>query len=240
LATNLLYNDHMKILKPLSIAFALAAGSCLPAGTVLTTGSWDGAGKNLNNYFTTWGVGLDVNTGQMAGDEYWQGLLASGDNAVMLLEVAGHAPLNTFGIFQEGQAGITYTQIFAGGDSSTVNNTKSLSIPGGQFGFYLEFQGTYFYSVASKNAGGYDQLVTYQGPFGGVTTVGGQLWNQNSYLLAWEDLPYANSDKDYNDMVLMIRVQDRPDDRKVPDNGSTALLIGFGLLTLVGMRRKLL
>ncbi len=223
----------MKHLKPLVLGFALALGSHLSAATVLTTGSWDGAGKNLNNYFTTWGVGLDVNSGQMPGDEYWQGTVMSGDSAVMLLEVAGHAPLNTFGIFQVGQQGITHTQVFNG--AASAGAIAPLLTPVGAFGFYLQFQGTYFYSDPNMNAGKYDQLVSYRGPFGGLTTIGGQLWDQNSYLLAWEDLPYANSDKDYNDMVLMIRVQPR----QVPDAGSTALLVFGGLLALVGLRRKL-
>lgn len=223
----------MKLHKVLSIAFALAAGTCLSAGTVLTSGSWDGAGKNLNNYFATWGVALDVNSGQMPGDEYWHNLLTSGDNAVMLLEVAGHAPLNTFGIFQSGQSGLTHTQVFNG--AAAANSSAVLNIPTGAFGFYLEFNGSYYYSDPNMNAGNYDQMVSYQGPFGGLTTIGGQLWDQNSYLIAWEDLPYASSDKDFNDMVIMIRVQNS----QVPDHGSTALLIGGGLLALAGLRRKL-
>lgn len=223
----------MKYLKTLSIACALAAAASLSAGTVLTSGSWDGAGKNLNHYFATWGVALDVNSGQMVGDEYWQGILANGDNAVMLLEVAGHAPLNTFGIFQNGRSTTYHTQVFNG--AASASSSAALNIPVGDFGFYLEFNGAYYYSDPNKNAGQYDQLVSYRGPFGGVTTIGGQLWDQDSYLLAWEDLPYASSDKDYNDMVLMIRVQSR----NVPDHGSTALLIGGGLLALAALRRKL-
>jgi hypothetical protein len=225
----------MKNLKSLSLAFALLTGTSLSAATVLTSGSWDGAGKNLNHYFAAWGVGLDVNAGQMAGDEYWQSILTTGDSAVMLLEVAGHAPLNTFGIFQSGQTGITHTQIFNGAAASGAS--ALLTVPTGAFGFYLEYKGTYFYSDPSLNGhvGGYDQLASYRGPFGGVTTVLGQVWDQNSYLLAWEDLPYASSDKDFNDMVLMIRVQEH----QVPDSGATALMILGGLATLVGLRRKL-
>lgn len=225
----------MKNLKSLSLAFALLTGTSLSAATVLTSGSWDGAGKNLNHYFSAWGVGLDVNAGQMAGDEYWQSILSTGDSAVMLLEVAGHAPLNTFGIFQAGQTGITHTQIFNG--AAGAGASALLTVPTGAFGFYLEYKGTYFYSDPNLNGhiGGYDQLASYQGPFGGVTTVGGVLWDQSSYLLAWEDLPYASSDKDFNDMVLMIRVQEH----QVPDSGATALMILGGLATLIGLRRKL-
>lgn len=223
----------MKHLKLLSLTFVLVAGTSLSAATVLTSGSWDGANKNLNHYFATWGVGLDVNAGQMAGDEYWQSIITTGDSAVMLLEVAGHAPLNTFGIFQNGQSGITHTQIFNG--AAAAGASALLTEPTGAFGFYLEYKGTYFYSDPNLNAGKYDQLASYRGPFGGVTTVGGQLWDQNSYLLAWEDLPYANSDKDYNDMVLMIRVQEH----QVPESGATALMILGTLATLIGLRRKL-
>lgn len=226
---------RMKHLKLLSLAVALTMGASLHAANVLTSGSWDGAGQNLNDYFTTWGVALDVNADQKLDDQYWDSILSSGDSAVMLLEVAGHSSINTFGIFQQGQNGLTHTQIFNG--AAGANASAILAVPTGPFGFYLEFQGTYFYSDASLNSGGYDQLATYRGPFGGVGTVVGQLWDENSYLLAWEDLPYLSSDMDYNDMVLMIRVQERQ--VNVPDSGATALMVLGGLATLVGLRRKL-
>ncbi|HEX2860264.1 MAG TPA: VPDSG-CTERM sorting domain-containing protein, partial [Lacunisphaera sp.] len=131
------------------------------------------------------------------------------------------------------QSGITHTQLFNG--AASAGAIAALTTPLGAFGFYLEFQGTYFYSDSNLNAGKKDQLVSYRGPSGGLGTVGGQLWDENSYLLAWEDLPYDSSDKDYNDMVLMIRVQNH----NVPDSGTTAVMVISGLAALIGLRRKL-
>jgi len=227
-----------RILKAnLLVVLALAGTVGVQATLVETTGSWDGAGKNLNDYFAAWGVGQDVNTDQLAGDEYWDDKIASGSSAMLVLEVAGHAPLNSFGIFQD-LGGITRTELFSGPDAA--GSSQAIAAPTGAFGFYLGYQGTYFYSDPTLN-GGDDQMVSYQGPGTGTTIstgVGNLVWDANSYLIAWEDLAYSagpsGTDNDFNDMVLMLRVR-----QGVPDGGMTLMLLGAGLLGLASVRRKL-
>jgi hypothetical protein len=234
------------------IACSLAVGSALSLHAnplVQTQGSWDGAGQNLEYYFAQWGVtsGIGnianpalnyVNTGQVNGSTNWDSVLNPGTAAVMVLEVAGNANYNEFGIYQGSGSSINYTQYFNGPDSTGA--TTNLAIPSGNFGFYLEYYPTqtYFYSDDTLYPNGQGQLAVYQGPVGGTTIsvsgVGSLQWNSNDYILAWEDLPYGSSDQDFNDMVIYIQ----NNTASVPDGGSTALLVGAGLAVLAMARRK--
>jgi Domain of unknown function (DUF4114)/VPDSG-CTERM motif len=216
---------------------------------VQTEGSWDGPGQNLEYYFAQWGVTSGIgntvnpalnylNTGQLNGSSNWESALVSGSSATMLLEVAGNANYNEFGIYQGSGSSISYTQYFNGPD--TTGATANLTIPSGNFGFYLEYYPTptYFYSDDNLYPSGQGQLAVYQGPVGGTTItvsgVGTLPWNSNDYILAWEDLPYPSSDQDFNDMVIYVQ----NNTANAPDGGSTALLVGAGLAILAMARRK--
>jgi hypothetical protein len=66
------------------------------------------------------------------------------------------------------------------------------------------------------------------------------------FLLTWEsddvarlnmeDVVLANSDKDYDDMI--VRINFRGTHASVPEP-TTMLLLGFGLMRLAGVRRKI-
>jgi hypothetical protein len=234
------------IICSLTVGFALSLHA---NPLVQTEGSWDGQGQNLEYYFAQWGVtsGIGdtsnpalnyVNTGQLNGSSDWESALNSGSLAVMVLEVAGNANYNEFGIYQGSGNSINYTQYFNGPD--TTGASTSLAIPSGTFGFYLEYapSSTYFYSDDNLYPNGQGQLAVYQGPVGGTTInvsgVGTLQWNSNDYILAWEDLPYSSSDQDFNDMVIYVQNNTAP----VPDGGSTALLVGAGLAILAMACRK--
>lgn len=216
------------------VSLAVIAGLTSASATeVATSGSWDGSGKNLNNYFSTWGVGLDVNSGQLAADAYWNDKLGGDSSALMVLEVAGHANGNSFGVFSRDAGGaISRVQLFDG--AATAGASVTFAVPVGQFGFYLGYNGTYFYSDPELNDGKADQMVAYRGPIGGGTLNidKGLSWDASSYLLAWEDLPYGSSDKDFNDMVLLVH------SGRVPDAGATVVLLGLALFSMSLLRSR--
>jgi hypothetical protein len=229
----------MQLPRLLSVALLLASASVVHAVPVLTSGSWDGPNKNLNHYFNAWGVGLDVNTDQLVNDILWGDKLSGGSTGVMLLEVAGHAGTNTFGIYQQSGTSISRTQLFAG--SAAQGASTLIPIPIGDFGFYLGYQTQYgmkyFYSNPYLNPDKADQMVAYQGPSvpTSITTgIGTVPWDMNTYIIAWEDLVYKSSDKDFNDMVIILRTPRQ----EVPDAGSTAVLTLLALAGLAAARRR--
>jgi hypothetical protein len=152
-------------------------------------------------------------------------------SASMVVEVAGSAALNSFGIYHIADPS-QKTQVFSG--SVTGGGTASLNSPYTSFGFYLinAALGFTWYSDPSLN-GGQAHMVTYQGkgetlnlgndagnPLGSVN------WDSHTYLLGWEDQDLNNSDQDYNDMLVLVSFQ------PVPDHFLTVGLFGAAMLGL--------
>src|SRR6478609_3982827 len=137
--------------KLILITTSLLAGLAANAATVVNL---SGSEQNLQDIVA--GTSIDIATDQLANDSYFSAPSLSG---MMVIEIAGHAPNNAFGIYEQGNTANKY-QVFAGAagagattaliDLSTLVGWGSTS-----FGFYLKNTVANFtwYSDASLNAG---------------------------------------------------------------------------------------
>lgn len=183
---------------------AAPVGGSATQGTpvCIATTSTDGAGDSLQdqlNDITLSGPGINVYTQQAIPSSFWSiGATGSSENKIVL-EIAGNASKNTFGIFDPTDPS-THLQLFSGpasaGWTTTLTNlggghytanyfNASAGYQGGasaafgitnEFGYYLDGPGGFFFSDPAMNEtggttypNGMPHMVSFEGD--GATTL---------------------------------------------------------------------
>jgi len=208
-------------MKKILFTFAVLAGFVGSANA--THIRLDGPETNLQQIVNGMTVGgsssVDVLNDQYALDEAFQTSSILGSSGLIVMELAGYAGVNRFGIYDindptkrleifGGAASAGAGRQFAVGSDGTVYRDwvdTGLSFVTDTFGFYLETPDGLWYSQSSLNADGADHLVAYQGQGDLVKGAFGNLpWISSVFLLGWEDLAGNKWDQDYNDFVVFV------------------------------------
>jgi hypothetical protein len=172
----------------------------------------------LQAYLNSVGESINVGTDQL-DLQAWTSDVSGNALFTLMLELAGNANSNAYGIYNANEASPTLFQVFPGNASpgwfavvsfqaggnvvvnlfsntaGLVSTTNYSGVNSADFGFYLQGPGGTFYSEDGRNPGGLAQALTFAGT--------GQ--NFGDWWLAWEDLERAGgSDNDFNDGVLLL------------------------------------
>ena len=209
--------------------------------------------ETLQEIFNSIGAtSVDVQADQSAA-ALFNPTASSNSTASFIIELAGNAATNEIGIYDVNGAmapifGGCYTegdranlQFYSNGLQVTMTDSSEHTVAsswyadfGSTFGFYMNTGSNVFYSEDDKNDGN-AQILAYQGNNADYVTVPGGvagLFTDSEWIFAFEDLYLPNSDKDYNDAVIMVESI-----QPVPEPGTMALL-GIGLLGLAFIGRK--
>jgi hypothetical protein len=188
-------------------------------------------------------------TQPLANDIHWSITGSGGSLATIVIELAGFADDNTFGLYDAANSA-NAVQVFAGADGPGAQAVVSILLDGSVrvnfvdsgidfaancFGYYLGTPNGTFYSNPALN-GGNDHMLAYQGNNSDVIQIANLaagVWTNNEYALFWEDLA-GLGDHDYDDFVVMVESV-----IPCPDGGATVALLGVGMLGLIALRRKL-
>lgn len=192
-----------------------AAAAPLRAPQIPLQTGWDGV--SLQSYMNSIGEGMNTLTDQL-DLQTWEAPGTGNATFQLKMEIAGYAGQNNIGIYNAAEISPTLYQVFPGsaapgwhatclftsgggltvqlfdGSNALQSTTVYTGVAIDNFGFYLAGPGGTFYSQDARNAGGRPQVVAYAGT--GVYS--GRWWE------CFEDLPYAQSNVDFQDSILLL------------------------------------
>lgn len=201
--------------------------------------------QNVLDSITASGPGIDAVADQ-SGRALFHSEASGGSVATFIIELAGFASANTFGIYENGDTA-NRAEIFGGSDTAgdqafvsfmangdiKVNNIVVASNFGRTFGFYITTpQQNTFFTEDDENGGNAQALVFVGDDETMIEIPGFQqgLFTDSHVIVAFEDLALPGGDKSYDDLVVMIEsVHAAP----VP----AAALAGIPMLGLMGLRQ---
>jgi hypothetical protein len=147
---------------------------------------------------------------------------SGGAVATMVIQITAYDETTSFGLYKLGDT-TKKAQVFAGGADPgdqalvsfmangdiKVNGTVVANDFGPYFGFYINPNGNQdlsFYTQDSENPNGDAQALVYQGNDSTlqIPNLNPGQFDPSEFIIAWEDTVLSGSDKDYQDMVVLV------------------------------------